>query len=281
MKKTLIVLSLFISLMFVFSVVANAADIEDNFGKTMSEQIVNDVNTLYGISITEKSINYEKAVKVYVDTNIFDLATNNFVEMRKILESGNYVYVLPIYTDSGTIVITFQRGLPLNSAAKSVLTLEEQNEIITNEGHWIISALTIYRDNAYNEYLTVLTSRIEKSPEDVLLVGSLPVFEDVVALVSNDKGSIEQIIPVTNYEYNYSLLVSAEKSDGVYSYSKVKSLYNEHKDEWAFNDEDSAGGTGIVPDDNSTCYIALFGVLFVLVAMTMIVLYTRERSKNT
>lgn len=43
--------------------------------------------------------------KIYVDTDVFALPTNNINEVTSTLESGNYIYLLPITTSKGTVVV--------------------------------------------------------------------------------------------------------------------------------------------------------------------------------
>ena len=110
----------------------------------ISDKIVTAVNDVYSdknISITAEDINYDSAFKIYVDTNVFKLSTNVAGEIENALENGNYIYLLPIDTVNGTVVVNFQKGLPLSENAKAILSEEEQQEVLDNAGKWSFLAL--------------------------------------------------------------------------------------------------------------------------------------------
>ncbi len=108
------------------------------------------------IEITAADIDYAKTYKIYVDTNIFVLSTNNIKEIKKML-------------DQATMIVNIQKGRPLREDAKDVLTKQKQQEIWEHEGQWITGDKRI----AYKDFLTGAIGMI---PEKSLLVGGLPFF---------------------------------------------------------------------------------------------------------
>lgn len=134
--KKIITCLLTLSMMFMFSATAFASDFSGNAESELSnisDKIVTAVNDVYSdknISITAEDINYDSAFKIYVDTNVFKLSTNVAGEIENALENGNYIYLLPIDTVNGTVVVNFQKGLPLSENAKAILSEEEQQEVL-------------------------------------------------------------------------------------------------------------------------------------------------------
>ena len=133
--KKIITCLLTLSMMFMFSATAFASDFSGNAESELSnisDKIVTAVNDVYSdknISITAEDINYDSAFKIYVDTSVFKLSTNVAGEIENALENGNYIYLLPIDTVNGTVVVNFQKGLPLSENAKAILSEEEQQEV--------------------------------------------------------------------------------------------------------------------------------------------------------
>lgn len=266
MKKILTCL-LSLSMVFAFSATAFAADSTNNAESelnSISDNIVITVNELYGnnsSTITADDINYNKAVKVYVDTNVFELSTNKASEIETTLENGNYIYLLPIEVNNGTVVVNIQKGLPLSDNAITVLTQKEQQEILDNVGKWVVSSTAFYDSGNKNyDYLNTLSNVIGEIPEGTILVGSLPVFHDVVALVPNDEGTIESLIPVTNTVYDESSVKHVRNSDNVYNYEQIKEYANKLPAE----DSNMAGNAGMIPTTNyQIIIISVFALLSV------------------
>ena len=237
MKRMFVFLSTLL-IVFAFSISAFASDLSSNVENEVmdiSDEIVTVVNEIYknrDIKVTAEDIDYSKAYKVYVDTNIFKLSTNKADKIKEILETGNYIYLLPIDVSDGTIVVNLQKGLPLSENSKKVLSLEEQQEVLDNVGKWIVSSVHFYENGNLNfDYERKLKSLIGVIPEDTMLVGSLPIFEDVVALIPNKDGIIESIVPLSTLTKEKDLInYSIKNNSYIYSYKQIKEIANDLPD---------------------------------------------------
>lgn len=259
--KKIITCLLTLSMMFMFSATAFASDFSGNAESELSnisDKIVTAVNDVYSdknISITAEDINYDSAFKIYVDTNVFKLSTNVVGEIENALENGNYIYLLPIDTVNGTVVVNFQKGLPLSENAKAILSEEEQQEVLDNAGKWVISSLALYKNgNSNYDYEKKLSSIIDEIPADTILVGGLPIFQDVVALIPNSDGVIEEIVPVTATDYDENLVTYARSNSAIYDYEQVKEIANDLPEA----NSDMAGGTDVKDVDHSQVTYARF-----------------------
>ena len=280
MKRIFVFLSTLL-IVLVFSISAFASDLSSNVENEVmdtSDEIVRVVNEIYenkGIKVTVEDIDYSKAYKVYVDINIFRLSTNKADKIKETLENGNYIYLLPIDVSDGTIVANLQKGLPLSENSKKVLSLEEQQEVLDNVGKWIVSSLYFYENGNLNfDYESKLKSLIGVIPEDTMLVGSLPIFEDVVALIPNEDGIIESIVPLSTLTKEKDLInYSTKNNPYIYSYRQIKEIANDLPDA----DPNIAGEAANIETDINYIMIA-FSVVLTLVFLAYM-FYKKRKNK--
>lgn len=281
MKRMFVFLSTLL-IVFAFSISAFASDLSSNVENEVmdiSDEIVTVVNEIYenrDIKVTAEDIDYSKAYKVYVDTNIFRLSTNKADKIKETLETGNYIYLLPIDVSDGTIVVNLQKGLPLSENSKKVLSLEEQQEVLDNVGKWIVSSVYFYENGNLNfDYERKLKSLIGVIPEDTMLVGSLPIFEDVVALIPNEDGIIESIVPLSTLTKEKDLINYSTKNNSyIYSYKQIKEIANDLPDA----DPNIAGEAANIETDINYIIIAFSVVLTLVIVAYMF--YLKKKKIN-
>lgn len=281
MKRMFVFLSTLL-IVFAFSISAFASDLSSNVENEVmdiSDEIVTVVNEIYenrDIKVTAEDIDYSKAYKVYVDTNIFRLSTNKADKIKETLETGNYIYLLPIDVSDGTIVVNLQKGLPLSENSKKVLSLEEQQEVLDNVGKWIVSSVYFYENGNLNfDYERKLKSLIGVIPEDTMLVGSLPIFEDVVALIPNEDGIIESIVPLSTLTKEKDLINYSTKNNSyIYSYKQIKEIANDLPDA----DPNIAGEAANIETDINYIMIAFSVVLTLVIVAYMF--YLKKKKIN-
>lgn len=279
MKRMFVFLSTLL-IVFAFSISAFASDLSSNVENEVmdiSDEIVTVVNEIYenrDIKVTAEDIDYSKAYKVYVDTNIFRLSTNKADKIKETLETGNYIYLLPIDVSDGTIVVNLQKGLPLSENSKKVLSLEEQQEVLDNVGKWIVSSVYFYENGNLNfNYERKLKSLIGVIPEDTMLVGSLPIFEDVVALIPNEDGIIESIVPLSTLTKEKDLINYSTKNNSyIYSYKQIKEIANDLPDA----DPNIAGEAANIETDINYIMIAFSVVLTLVIVAYMFYLKKKK-----
>ncbi|RDY21276.1 hypothetical protein [Criibacterium bergeronii] len=281
MKRMFVFLSTLL-IVFAFSISAFASDLSSNVENEVmdiSDEIVTVVNEIYenrDIKVTAEDIDYSKAYKVYVDTNIFRLSTNKADKIKETLETENYIYLLPIDVSDGTIVVNLQKGLPLSENSKKVLSLEEQQEVLDNVGKWIVSSVYFYENGNLNfDYERKLKSLIGVIPEGTMLVGSLPIFEDVVALIPNEDGIIESIVPLSTLTKEKDLINYSTKNNSyIYSYKQIKEIANDLPDE----DPNIAGEAANIETDINYIMIAFSVVLTLVIVAYMF--YLKKKKIN-
>jgi len=260
------------------SITAFAADFKgeaESELKDITDEIITTVNEVYedkiGTEITVDDIDFSKAFRIYVDTDVFALPTNNINDVTSTLESGNYIYLLPITTGNGTVVVNIQKGLPLSDNAKAVLTEQEQQEVLSKVGKWVVSSASFYDlgNTSYN-YENTLLNEIGEIPEGTVLVGSLPVFHDVVALVPNDTGEIENLVVVTQTSYDVSGYSIARDNSKIFDYEQIKEYV---VNEAPKGNPEMNGGTGSIPTSDNNALVFIVGVsmsIFIIAALIVV-----------
>ena len=134
----------------------------------------------------DATIDYDKALKVYVDCNLIKLQTADTKKLTSALESANYVWVIPFKMEKTYGMFTVAKGLPLREEAKSVLTKAEQEEVKNHAGKWMITETA---EHTVEPYYDILLEKREALSDctRVVLVGSQPGMRQPVALGMDDE----------------------------------------------------------------------------------------------
>lgn len=101
----------------------------------------------------DATIDYDKALKVYVDCNLIKLQTADTKKLTSALESANYVWVIPFKMEKTYGMFTVAKGLPLSEEAKPVLTKAEQEEVKNHAGKWMITETAEHTVEPYYDIL--------------------------------------------------------------------------------------------------------------------------------
>lgn len=138
-----------------------------------------------GIELIPEQLDYEKAVKVYVNTDIVTIDGTDRGTLLNALEAGDYVWVIPASTAYGNFQVTVARGLPLSEDAKPYLTEEEQQKIRDNEGKWEITEVAFDTVAPYVDQLNAYASQLADCTR-VVITGSQTGFGMPVAVGFDD-----------------------------------------------------------------------------------------------
>lgn len=115
---------------------------------------------------------FDKGVKVYIDTNVIKLQTSNSNDILNALKESEYVWVIPFVLDGEYGQITLGRGMPLDESVADILSDEEKEQIIANEGRWTITEERM--DTVGSYYDTVAQLEPIDGAQKVIFVGSQP-----------------------------------------------------------------------------------------------------------
>ncbi len=228
-----------------FAIPALAADTEMEIGN-LTDSIIETSNNLLENQLprplSENDIDYSLAYKIYVDTNVFQIDTNDAETITKALEAGNYIYELPIYVNDSTVIVNISKGLPLDPNVE--FTESEKQKILENVGKWGVSAVKFYSGEIV-DYKAIIEESVNEVPNETLLVGGLPNFKYAVALLPNEKGEISTLVPLSEVP-NIQKIARAKTSTSTnaYDYNQTKNYVNT----LPVSKADEAGGYGF-PDE--------------------------------
>lgn len=273
--KKLLMLMLSALLIGTMSISAFAASPDDELG-SIKGNIVETTNDLFGHelgqTISESDIDLSNAYKIYVDTNVFLLDSTDAEELEQSLETGGYIYEIPIYVGNDTIIVNVAKGQPLDNSVE--FTEKERQEILANAGKWHVSAVKLY-ENEKVDYETTLTSAIGEVPENVMLVGGLPNFRFAVALLPDETGEITALVPLSEVPGIEAISRFLMDSNiGIYDYEQTKEYINS----LPTPDPDIASGNyGFTTQESTTFnYSIAIGMAIVLLAGTSIIIAKRK-----
>lgn len=176
------------------------------------------------------AIDFTRAVKLYVGTDIFSLNTQAKNVILEALEQGPYMWIVPVWIQDTQIMLEIVKGMPLNPDAEPYLTEEQKEKIISQEGKWTVGG---YTANWCPEYLTTIqnTLQTQRDCQDYVLVGGLPGLEKPVALFMDDK-SAKKVLMLQSY--NQSIMsqsnsISRTIDANLWTYSDTAKLVDQIK----------------------------------------------------
>ena len=204
MAKKFFLIAIAICVVFIlFPVMIFADDYTIVLPKDMDEEqivksIVSFINSFSDTierKISEDDVDLSKAFKIYIGTNIFKEDTNNYYEILSILESGEYIFEVPVRVGDDTYVANIQRLNPMPDYANELFSPEELDEYEKKVGTWDVTAVYEYLSDSpfisYYETAQKISGIVDYQP---ILVGTLPCIRFAVALYPDDTGNIGKLI---------------------------------------------------------------------------------------
>ena len=204
----------------------------------------------------DATIDYDKALKVYVDCNLIKLQTADTKKLTSALESANYVWVIPFKMEKTYGMFTVAKGLPLSEEAKSVLTKAEQEEVKNHAGKWMITETA---EHTVEPYYDILLEKREALSDctRVVLVGSQPGMRQPVALGMDDETARIWISLGYQYPVMEKIPETQNVESGVYSFDSVAEISDTY-----IEDSEVSTGAG-VQSRSSMKYVAGIGIIVI------------------
>lgn len=184
----------------------------------------------------ELLIDFEAAKKMYVGTDIFSLKTSSADIVQEALDTGNYMWLLPVVIGSNRYNVNIEKGLPLNESIAHLLNDEEIRQIKENEGKWSISAIELCEEGSrdYDEIIndTLNSISYHKEIANISICGGIKHLRQPVALIISGN-EVELLIPLhgltvdgTEAQINKVKPVLAGIEDEVYLYNSLMQAAN-------------------------------------------------------
>jgi hypothetical protein len=268
--------------------------------------------TYYGLSKppTVDDIDMTRIVKIYVDTDMFALGTDDFDEVVEILEARPLVFRIDFAIEGVVFDVEVSKGLPQSEEA--IERLRELGgesgdmmveQVLADVGKWKINSTghtTEPLSSIY--YLDKATKASGITDREPIFVGGLPYLHYPVALYPDEYGKISVMVPMSLGAVPWSALKMSRPSELIaLDYQEVKEVINSLppesslEDDWLSepggvsadnpqaSDNDSSSTSTETPVDSqntATLNIAIPVVLAVAVVITAIVLVARRRHRR-
>lgn len=225
----------------------NSAEIETI--KALGSEIVTTVNQMISSELDsqpllEEELNYDEAVKVYTDTNIFGNTIMTEQIMQEIIEESNYVWILPVYRDAMTIRIT--------------LCKQEEE---TGKS-WIVPEVAVSSGKIdYHEVVLHAINDKNIIPNDIYFMGGTQGLQQLIAVV-HDTENEWYIIEMAEVINQMSISGAEEDEEkNVFTFAEIQEIIAE--DELG---EDQMG-SGNIEDgvDKATNILLLTGLMVVFI----------------
>ena len=285
---SLVLILLLISCLIPASAAAEQALPEDMDQDYITEAIVMFINSSFSDilvrEVTYEDVDVHSAYKIYVGTNVFEIATNRYEEIKSHLERGTFIFEVPVKMDNNTFVANVQIVLPMSELAYEVMSEKEIAMYEKKVGTWDVSAVFVYSsDMPFEDYYEKTANVSGINHIRPLLVGSLPGFRMAVALYPDEAGDIDILVPTAPQMVNWDALgLTAEEHAGrPLNYYEIKERAL-HIQTWT---SESIGGfpdgleTVVIVEERASMSAPLIIVVFILCAMIAVV-YVLMR-KNT
>ena len=146
------------------------------------------------------SIDYSRIIKVYVDTGIENIDTEDKDTIIDLLYNSNYVWVVPFEIGTHNFQITFGK-----------------TGIVSKSSNWEITQVSSGTVTPYDRFLTTIKQSYDYS--DIVLIGGIPNFYMPVALAFDETQAIAWI------DLGYSELSFDHLSVGT-KYKNVDHIYD-------------------------------------------------------
>lgn len=197
-------------------------------------------------------IDLSDAKKIYVDSDIFSLESDDREAVSEALDNSNYMWLLLIDYNGDTYQVNIARGLPLNESVVDLLTDDEIQQIKENEGKWTLTGIEIVQNETidYEQMVAEELNEISYDMEDaeVVICGGLQHISQPAALIMKDD-RVDLIIPLYHLEIEGSeeqiesiKPESAGIEDEVYLYSEIMNAVNDMGDD----EQDTDGGDAYI-----------------------------------
>ncbi len=214
------------------------------------------------VDITEED--YSRGVKVYVDADLTKTEDEKIDSVLSTLYSGREVWIVP-YGEK--YECTIAKGLGLSDDPEVQLSEKEKDEVLENEGKWMI---TSYGESTGMSYYSFLQGvKVDWNEYDrVILTGGQPGFVQPVAIGFNNGEAADLIsvgygYPVTDtFNYDLDELFHGAVENVVFDYtSTMKEAQNYTTD---LSESDATGG-GVNETGNISIFVVYAVISFLII----------------
>ncbi len=251
---------------------------------------VNDIlDSEYGgqVHLTASEIDWNRAYKFYVGTNIFERETLDANELVAYLEDqDNSLWEVPIDILDKTFLIGLNKGQPLRNESRDALNEEQLNEIVSNVGKWTISYITVVPLGS--DYRSVLESNLSVDSDSTFFVSGINHLNVNLAIQSQN-GTVSDVIALNDLEFDKSKLSSRQANTFLdYLYAGTEYSYSDLQHSFInlemTTSEGDAGKNMAVyrgdSDERSNTNVIFLVTILLITTFSALVYYNKKKSSN-
>ena len=221
-------------------------------------------------------VDYSRAVKIYVDTNIFENEELTPEILQDTLKDAVYIWEVPVkVSEDRYVIVTVSRALPIDEELQQELledgtyTQEELEMELEKVGSWTIP--TAGYDETKPDYIgkldSVLGETLNKEDLDmVYLLGGTPKMRQPFGVVCREGKYQIVTLDVVTGESDISAFSSEESQElnenSIYSFEQVKEAIESMPE--VDDESDTGGASALSTEKNKKIWI--YGVVILLVA---------------
>lgn len=258
--------------------------------KEVVYEVISEVNAAYhreysGKSINKEGVNFADAYKVYIDYDFFDDTEVTKAELQEKLSTLSEVWCVPVFYEDATVIVEVSRGLPLNEDKVHLMTEEQKQEIMENEGKWTVVRYSLYDGMVdYKNYMEekLQENNVSRGEADYIFLGGVQNAQGVLAAII-ENNTVTKIVEMSSAEIPSEM--GSEQSvsvNGVYSYTEYKEKIAQEAEQNITFVNDGLSGGGMTGTVNSQEDFGLKILLPVIALGTMVIVsfaYWKKQSK--
>lgn len=235
-------------------------------------------------------VDYSRAVKIYVDTNIFENEKLTSEILQDTLKDAVYIWEVPVKVkDNSYVTVTVSRAVPIDEERQKelletgVYTEEELEAALEKVGSWTIP--TAGYDETEPDYIgkldSVLGETLNKEDLDmVYLLGGTPKMRQPFGVVCREGKYQVVTLDVVTGESDISTFTSEESQElnenSIYSFEQVKEAIESMSEVDA--ESDTGGASDLSTEKNKKIWI--YGIAVLLVAGVLVGGVMRKKLKR-
>ena len=229
---------------------------------------------------TNLQIDYSRAVKIYIDTNIFEQEELTAENLQDTLDNAVYIWEVPVkVSEDRYVIVTVSRALPIDEELQQELledgtyTQEELEMELEKVGSWTIP--TAGYDETKSDYIgkldSVLGETLNKEDLDMIyLLGGTPKMRQPFGVVCREGKYQIVTLDVVTGENDISAFSSEESQElnenSIYSFEQVKEVIE------SMPEVDDESDTGLAPTlkKENIKKERIYGVVVLLITVLLV-----------
>lgn len=172
---------------FLLSQAVSADDWQDA-SEDILEYVSDAYQSEYGSAPENINIVNKDTEKIYVDVDLSAGTGSTYKDLADLCRNAPVVYSVPVEADGIFAVVEVSRGLPLNESASDLLTEEERQKIVENEGKW--TPVSVFFEKNYKslnrKIRDILNQNGISADTSYLLLGGIPGIHQVMIAADAD-----------------------------------------------------------------------------------------------